>query len=216
MASKFRFIALGVVALGLAMGVAFGLGVAYGKGDEPKAETGGITLAQIQQMIGASGGGGGAGAGGAGAGGAGAGGAGAGGAGAGGSGAAGGGNTAAAASARSTAGRITAVQGQTVTIEIRPGLTQKLNLAATTVVNKLQTGAGADLKEGSSVLVSGTRKDDGSFDVATINIVPPEVASIVAAPATTGGAAPGGAPGGAPAATPAAPAAPAPGAPPSR
>ena len=208
MASRFRFIALGVAAIGLAMGVAFGLGVAYGKGDDKPAESSGFTQAQIQAMVG---GGGGAGAGGGGAG-AGAGGAGAGGAG--GANAAAGANTAAAAaSARSTAGRITAVQGQTVTIEIRPGLTQKLNLGTSSVVNKLQTGAGADLKEGSSVLVSGTRKDDGSFDVATINIVPPEVALILAAPATTGGSAPGGAP---PAATPAAPAAPAPGAAPSR
>jgi hypothetical protein len=203
MAGRFKFVALGVVAVGLAMGVAFGLGVAYGKGDEPEAQAAGITLAQIQQMVG--GGGGGPGAGGAGGGGAGTGGAGAGGAQA-------GGNTAAAASARSTAGRITAVQGQTVTIEIRPGLTQKLNLATSSVVNRLSTGNNSDLKEGSSVLVSGTRKDDGSFDVATINIVPPELAQIASAPATTGTTP------GAPAASPAAPgpAAPAPGSPPSR
>jgi hypothetical protein len=188
MAGRFKYVALGVVAIGLAMGVAFGLGVAYGKGDEP-ASQGGLTQQQVNQILGI-------GAGGAGAGGAGAGGAGAGGAGASGTGGAGsgnaqaGGNTAAAASARATSGKITAVQGQTVTIEIRPGLTQKLNLASTSVVNKYSTGNGSDLKEGSSVLVSGTRKDDGSFDVATINIVPPELAAMVPA-AAAGGTTPG-------------------------
>jgi hypothetical protein len=177
MAGRFKFVALGVVAVGLAMGIAFGLGVAYGKGDEPEAQ-GGLTQQQLNQMlgigtggVGAGGGaGGGAGAGGGGAG-AGGGAAGAGGAGAGGAGA----NQAAAAGGRSTYGRITAVQGQTVTIEMRPGQTVKLNLAASSVINTSQKGSNADLKEGSSVVVSGTRKEDGSFDVATISVVAPEL-----------------------------------------
>ena len=199
MAGRFKFVALVVVVIGLFMGVAFGLGVKYGKGKEPET-TQGVTLAQIQQMIGGAGGTT-AGAGGAGAAG--------GGAGAGGAQSGTGGNTASAASARSTAGKITAVQGQTVTIEIRPGLTQKLNLGAQSTVNKFSAGAGADLKEGSSVVVSGTRKDDGSFDVTTINLVPPELATILAtnapsgaAPTTPAAATPGAPAPAAPAATP--------------
>src|SRR5580765_6345077 len=101
MAGRFKFVALVVVVIGLFMGVAFGLGVKYGKGKEPET-TQGVTLAQIQQMIGGAGGST-AGAGGAGAAG--------GGAGAGGASSGSGGSTASAASARSTAGRITAVQG---------------------------------------------------------------------------------------------------------
>src|SRR6187200_3088446 len=100
MAGRFKFVAMVVVVIGLFMGVAFGLGVKYGKGKEPET-TQGVTLAQIQQMIGGAGGTT-AGAGSAG-----------GGAGAGGGQSGSGGNTASAASARSTAGRITAVQGQT-------------------------------------------------------------------------------------------------------
>jgi hypothetical protein len=196
MAGRFKFVALGVVAIGLAMGVAFGLGVAYGKGDEPAAQQG-VTLAQIQQMIGA---GPGAGGGGGGAGGA----AGAGSGGGGASQGSGGGGTSSFGS-RATLGKVTAVQGQTVTIEIRPGLTQKLNLGAQTVVNKTQTGTPADVKEGASVLVSGTRKEDGSFDVATINVVAPELLQAMAPTSATGGASNGSAP--------AAPAAPAPAAP---
>src|SRR6185436_6885225 len=109
MAGRFKFVALGVIVIGLFMGVSFGLGVKYGKGKEPET-TQGVTLAQIQQMIGGAGGTT-AGAGGAGAG------AGGGAGTGGGTGSAGaGGSTASAASARSTAGKITSVQGQTVTI----------------------------------------------------------------------------------------------------
>jgi len=194
MAGKFRLVAICVVVIGLALGVVFGLGVKYGQGKEPEAQQG-VTLQQIQQLV-SGGGGAGAGAGGAGGGG----GAGAGGATSGGSQASG----SALAAGRATSGKITAVQGQTVTIELRPGVTQKINLGAQSVVNKTSTGAGADLKEGSSVIITGTRKDDGSFDAATVNLVAPELAQALAT--TTGGTTPA-----APAAsTPAAPAAPVP------
>lgn len=207
MAGKFRLVAIVVVVFGLALGVVFGLGVKYGQGKEPEAQQG-VTLQQIQQLVSGGGGGAGAGAAGAGAGGAGAGGAGAGGAATGGAGATSANNGSALAAGRATAGKITAVQGQTVTIELRPGVTQKINLAAQSVVNKTATGAGADLKEGSQVVITGTRKDDGSFDAATINLVAPELAQVLSAPATTGTtpAAPA-------ATTPAAPSAPAPAAP---
>jgi hypothetical protein len=204
MAGKFRFVALGVIVIGLALGVVFGLGVKYGQGKQPEA-TGGLTQQQINQLLGVgAGGAGGAGAGGGG-------GAGAGGAGAGGSGSAGGasnGGGTALAAGRATAGRITAVQGQTVTIELRPGVTEKINLGTQSVVNKKSTGAGADLKEGSSVIITGSRKPDGSFDATTINLVAPELAQALAT-SSSSGAAPA-------ATTPAAPAAPAPAATPAR
>jgi hypothetical protein len=209
MAGKFRFVALGVIVIGLALGVVFGLGVKYGQGKTPQA-TGGLTPQQLNQALGI--GTGGVGAGGAG-GGAGAGGAGAAGGGAGGSGAAGGatnGGGTAHATGRATPGRITAVQGQTVTIELRPGVTQKFNLGAQSVVNKTSTGAGADLKEGSSVIITGTRNADGSFDATTVNRVAPELAQVLGG--TTTGAAPT-TPSAPPASTPGAPAPSAPAAP---
>jgi hypothetical protein len=208
MAGKFKLVALGVIVIGLALGVVFGLGVKYGQGKQPEA-TGGLTQQQINQLLGVGGGG----AGGAGAGGAGAGGAGAAGAGAGGSGATGGatnGGGTALAAGRATAGRITAVQGQTVTIELRPGVTEKINLGTQSVVNKTSTGAGADLKEGSSVIVTGSRKADGSFDATTINLVAPELAQALG---TSSSGASSTTPSAPAATTPAAPSAPAPAAP---
>src|SRR5262245_7179867 len=132
MAGRFKFVALGVIVVGVIMGVVFGLGVKYGPGKAPEC-TGGPTQPQRNPARGI--GTGGVGGGGAGGGGAGAGGAGAGGAGATGAQASNGGASA-LAGGRATAGRITAVQGQTVTIELRPGVTQKINLGAQSTVNK--------------------------------------------------------------------------------
>ena len=51
-----RKLAMGVGALGVAIGVSFGAGVAVGRGD-PKEAEGGLTQQQIQALIGGGGGG---------------------------------------------------------------------------------------------------------------------------------------------------------------
>lgn len=160
----FRTLAIGVVAAGLALGIAFGVGVAYGRGN-PKTVQSGLTTQQIQQMYGPATSGA----------------AGAGGQGAGGAGAAG---AASVLGARSTSGRVTAVSGQTVTIETRQG-SQKVLLSSSTTVNKLATGASADLQEGSTIVASGTRKDDGSFEATSVSQVPAELVTLVAGGGTS-------------------------------
>jgi hypothetical protein len=159
----FRTLAVAALAAGLALGISFGVGVAYGRGD-PKTVQSGLTAQQIQQLYGGGG----------------AGGAGAAGAAGGAQGNAGGGaaGNAAALGARSTMGRVTAVNGQTVTIETRQG-SQKIQLTSGSTVNKLTTGSSGDIQEGSTIVASGTRKDDGSFDATSVSQVPPEVAALL-------------------------------------
>jgi hypothetical protein len=183
MSLSFRTLAIAVGVLGIAMGVAFGAGVAYGRGD-PKTVQSGLTQQQIQQLYGAPTGGAGAAAGAAGGTNAGA-------------GAAGG--AAVAAAARATTGRVTAVSGQTVTIETARG-SQKVNLAPSATVNKTAAAAATDITEGSTIFASGTRNQDGSFDATAISQVPAELATFIAS--LQGGGAGSGMPGGAPAASP--------------
>src|SRR4051794_11878401 len=106
---KFRSLAIILGAVGIAMGVAFCVGLAMGKGN-PKTVQSGLSSAQIQQLYGAStnGGGTGTGAGGAQATG-------------GTTGASGATGAPAAASANVNLGRITSVDGTTVTIETAAG-----------------------------------------------------------------------------------------------
>src|SRR6266545_5708472 len=132
---SFRTLAIGIGVMGIAMGVAFGAGVAYGRGD-PKTVQSGLTQQQIQQLYGAPTNPGAAAA--------------AGGTGAG-QGTAGAGQNAgagaAAIGARATSGRVTSVNGQTVTIETARG-SQKVNVASSAAVNKISSGAASDITEG--------------------------------------------------------------------
>jgi hypothetical protein len=172
MSLRFRTLAIGVVALGIVMGVAFGAGVAYGRGD-PKTVSEGLTQQQIQQLYGAPtnpGAAGGAGQGGA---------------------QAGGSGAAAQALARSTTGRVTAVDGNTVTIETARG-PQKVTLGSAVTVNRTTNGSVSDLTQGSTIFASGTRKDDGSFDATSISQVSGDLQSLLSA-LTAGSAASGGA-----------------------
>jgi hypothetical protein len=168
MALTFRTIIIGVAVLGIGMGVAFGAGVAYGRGD-PKTVQSGLTQQQLQSLLGVSGagatGGQAVGQGGTGSQGAGQGGA-------------------AAALTRNPSGRITAIDGQTLTIETRTG-PLKVNVSPTTKINKLAAGAASDLSADGTVIVSGTRRPDGSFDATEISQVPPELQALLGG---TGGA----------------------------
>lgn len=168
---SFRSLLVAVAAVGLALGAAFGAGIAYGRSD-PKEAPAGQTAAQVQaqlglggaqsQVAGAAGGAGGT------------------------QGAQGG--AAAQAAARSASGRITAISGQSVTIETRTG-SLKLNLAPATTVSKLGVGTLGDLKEGMVVTAGGQRRDDGSFDATTVTEVPPDLAGLVAGTGGSGGGA---------------------------
>jgi len=169
-------VALGVV--GIAMGVSFGAGVAYGRGD-PKTVQSGLTQQQIQQLYGAptnpgaTQGGSGTGA------------PGAGGSptapGAGQTGAppSGAGNLASAL-ARATSGRVTNVSGQTVTIETARG-SEKVNLSSGAKVNKNSSSSVSDIKDGMTIFASGTRNADGSFDASSVSEVSIELQTLLSA-----------------------------------
>jgi len=162
----FRIIAIVTVVVGVGFGAAFGAGIAYGRGD-PKTVAGGLTSQQLASMLGVTGAqaalsagaaatpatGGAAGAARAGA-------------------------ATGALSAVGATGRITAVQGQTITIETRQG-SEKINLSASTTITKLISGGTTDLTEGTSIVVAGTRKDDGSYDATSISQVPTELQAVL-------------------------------------
>ncbi len=159
----FRIIAIATVVVGVGFGAAFGAGIAYGRGD-PKTVAGGLTTQQLASMLGVTG-------------------------------AqaalssaatttAGQGTTARAGaatgalSALGATGRITAVQGQTITIETRQG-SEKINLSPSTTITKLISGGTTDLTEGTSIVVAGARKDDGSYDATSISQVPTELQAVL-------------------------------------
>jgi hypothetical protein len=179
MVLSFRMMIIAVAVLGVGLGVAFGVGVAYGRGD-PKTVESGLSQQQLQSLLGISGA---SAAGGAGTQGAGATG------GAGSQGAAGQAGGASATLARNPTGRITAVEGQTITVETRTGPV-KVNLTASTKINKLAAGAAADLTTNGTVTVTGTRRPDGSFDATEVSQVPAELQALLGG-ATAGSTAPG-------------------------
>ena len=172
MALNFRIAAIGIAAVGLALGVAFGAGVAYGRGD-PKTVESGLTQQQIQSLLGISG--------------------------AAASGAQGGtttgqgtqgqaagqqrqGQTGAQgtqAAANTTVGRVTSIDGSTITVQTAQG-NQKINLGTSTSVSKIATGATPDLTTGLTIFATGARKEDGSLDAASITQVPAELQSLLA------------------------------------
>jgi hypothetical protein len=175
MALNFKIAAAAIAAFGVILGVTFGAGVAYGRGD-PKTVESGLTPQQIQSMLGIGGGGAGGASGGQGS--------------QGGQGQRpGGGNTTSVLGANATAGRITSVSGSTVTIQTAQG-TQKVNLAASTSISKMQTGAIADVREGQTIFASGTRKEDGSFDAAALTQLPPELQALFGGSTPGAGATP--------------------------
>ena len=161
----FRIIAIATVVVGLGFGAAFGAGIAYGRGD-PKTVAGGLTSQQLASMLGVTGAQAALSAGAAAT------------PATGGAGAARAGAATGALSAVGATGRITAVQGQTITIETRQG-SEKINLSSSTTITKLISGGTTDLTEGTSIVVAGTRKDDGSYDATSISQVPTELQAVL-------------------------------------
>jgi hypothetical protein len=163
----YRVMLIGVAALGLGFGISFGAGVAYGHGN-PKAQAGGLTQQQLNSLLGittgqVTGGGG----------------------------TSGQGNGAAATAVAgrggaggalqtlnsSPSGQITAIDGNTITIQARTG-SEKINVSSGTTIQKLATGSLSDLKVGDSIVASGSRGSDGSFNATAVSPLPPELQAL--------------------------------------
>jgi hypothetical protein len=148
----YRLLIAALLALGVAAGLAFGIGVAYGRGD-PKVVDTGLSAQQIQALLG--GGGGTQGTGGTGQGNFRNGGAGLGG----------------AAAQNGTTGQITAIDGDTITVSgIQGDVKIVLNPDAT--VNTLTAGSATDLKVGDEINATGDTQDDGSVHASVVNQLP--------------------------------------------
>lgn len=153
----FRLLVIALVMMGVAVGVSFGIGVAYGKGDT-KTVNSGLTEQQIAQIVGGTGTTGGAGNF------------------AGRTGTPAAGTTpgagGAAAAGNNTSGQITAVDAQSITLSTAQGQSVKVNVAGNTTIQTLTTGKLSDFKVGDSIIVAGTRGADGTVAATTVSAVP--------------------------------------------
>jgi hypothetical protein len=172
MTLNIRILAMGAAVIGLALGGAFGAGVAYGHGNKPASASSCCTAQQLQTLTGISVNTSAASQGASGTPSA-----------ANGRAVAGGAGAAAANASGNNTGRITAVDSSSLTIETRQG-SLKINLSPTTTFNKITAGSANDLSNGLTVLVTGTKKDDGSIDAASLTQLPPELQALIG----TGGA----------------------------
>jgi hypothetical protein len=146
----YRLLLGGLLVVGVAAGLAFGIGVAYGRGD-PKVVDTGLSAQEIQALLGSGGGTQGTG-----------------GAGNFRNGAAGLGG---AAAQNGTTGQITAINGDTITVSgIQGDVKIVLNPDAT--VNTLTVGSATDLKVGDEINATGDTQDDGSVHASAVNQLP--------------------------------------------
>ncbi len=188
MVFDFRKLVGGVALIGLGLGVAFGAGVAVGRGD-PKTVESGLSAQQLQTLLGtdvlqsAA--------------------AAAGDSGADSAGAAdadsnpdepeaapGGLGGAAGLLGQSPSGVITAIGEESITIETRGG-SVTIELAPTTTLQVLSQADVGSLEEGQTVIISGSVNQDGAFVAASISEVPVALGFLAGA-----GGAPGGGRGG--------------------
>ena len=140
-----RVLVIGFAVVGVALGVAFGVGVAYGRGDPQTIETG-LSAQEVRSILGvdaAQSGGGRQG-----------------------SGAATGGR-----GGSGTLGAITAIDGQTITIQTARG-DVKVTLDSATSIALLMSGSLSDLSVGDSISVAGARQDDGSVLAQSLSKIP--------------------------------------------
>jgi hypothetical protein len=150
-----RIMIIAVAVCGIAIGVAFGVGVAYGRGD-PKTVESGLSQQEIATLLG-------------------------------GSGLQSAGNNSAAGQrglgnaggqllGNNTIGQVTAVDGQTVTVKTVQAEV-KVTLDANTNVSKYGT-SGSDLQVGDTVVVAGTKQQDGSVLATSVSQMPTELATL--------------------------------------
>lgn len=162
MVLSFRKVMAAVAIFGLGIGLAFGAGVAFGKGDQ-KTVNSGLTQQQIQSLLGVSG-----------------------------PGAAGGAGSQAAASGTpgaragfagsallgsNTTGQITAIDGNTLTIQTAQA-SIKVTLPDGVKVNTYKAGGVSDLKVGDSVIVAGAAGSDGSVAATSLSQLPAELQAL--------------------------------------
>jgi hypothetical protein len=173
----YRLMLLSLLIMGAAIGIAFGVGVAYGRGD-PKVVDTGLTAQEIQSLV--SGGGSNRAAGGlittTGT-----------------PGAGNGGLTGLGGAGGATTGQISAINGDELTITGLQG-DVKVKLSPDTAISKLDQGTAADLKVGEAITVAGDRQSDGSVNATSVTQLPASFTN------RTGGSQNGGR--GAPSATP--------------
>ena len=179
MTVNFRTVAVALVSFGVVLGITFGAGVAYGRSD-PKTVEGGLTAQQIQSLLSITGSQASSGTGQN--------------AGTGTQGAAGQRGASGNQASSALTGRVTAVDGQSLTVETRQG-SQKVTLGSNTTFTKLTAGSSSDFREGQSVLATGSRKEDGSIEATALFQVTPELQVLLASAGLTGNigaATPGG------------------------
>jgi hypothetical protein len=160
-----RLLMIGIGAVGVVLGVAFAIGVAYGRGDPKTVETG-LTQQQIASLLGGQGGTGEAVT----------------------RGNAGGtpqllGNN--------TIGNVSAIEGQTVTVKTAQAEV-KVTIDVNTKVSRYGTSA-TELQVGDSVVVAGARQADGSVQATSVSQLPPELAALAGGSAPAGSGRPGAA-----------------------
>jgi hypothetical protein len=158
MVLSFRKVMATVAIFGIGIGLAFGVGVAFGKGDQKTVNTG-LTQQQIQTLLGVSGSGGAANQTGA-------------------SGTpsarAGAGN---ALLGNNTTGQITAIDGNTLTIQTAQA-SVKVTVPDSVKVNTYKAGGVTDLKVGDSVIVAGAAGSDGTVAATSLSQLPAELQAL--------------------------------------
>jgi len=142
---NYRIIIAFVAITGLAVGIAFGAGVAYGRGDPKVVETG-LTQQQIRSLLGVGG--------------------------AAttqtGTSTTGGQTGAQSATGNNVTGQITAIESGVITVQSFQGAV-KVAVGSSVAVNKLATGTLSDLKVGDTVVATGTRSADGTLQATVIS-----------------------------------------------
>jgi hypothetical protein len=159
-----RLLMIGIGTVGVVLGVAFAIGVAYGRGDPKTVETG-LTQQQIASLLGGPDGTGGT---------------------------VTRGNTGTPQLlGNNTIGQVSAIEGQTITVKTAQAEV-KVTIDANTRVSRYGTSA-TELQVGDSVVVAGARQADGSVQATSVSEMPPELAALAGGSAPAGSGRPGAA-----------------------
>jgi hypothetical protein len=158
-AVNFKNLAIGLAAVGLVLGAAFGAGIAYGRtGDNGST----ATTPNFADLIAARGSTG-----------------------------AGTGGASGFQTVLGSMGAITAIDGDTITVETAQGAKQ-IHITDSTGVSMLEPASITELKVGNVIAFSGEARDDGSVDATAIDEVASQLESLSSGLPGGGGAFPGG------------------------
>jgi len=70
-------------------------------------------------------------------------------------------------------GQITAVNGDTVTVQLLNGASQTVQITNTTTIDNANQGTKQDLQNGKTVQINGITNSDGSINATTVLVNPP-------------------------------------------